>query len=195
MMVAGEMNNNITQEDTIESLQAEYDNLFNKLRTQRQVFFLKWLETRNVKKSATEAGYSSKTAIVQGSRLLRSDTISKLVTLSTRLLALRSRISQDWIMAELKVNYEVCVKEGKHQAATRNLELMGQQLGMFGKGEKEKGGDLHLHAHKYVNYPPVPESIKAWVDQMKEIGYEAQLPENTQQTGEDNEPGDTKEDS
>ena len=97
-------------------------------------------------------------------------------------------------MTELKARYERCVAEGKEQAATRNLELMGQQLGMFGKGEKERG-DLHLHSHKYVNYPPVPESIQAWVEQMRKVGYEAQLPENTQQTEGHNEPGDTKEDS
>ena len=165
-----------TQEDSLPSLEQEYNNIFNSLKTTYQAFVNSYLESYDSKKAATAAGYSSKSAVKQGSRLCRNKNISLLVSLRQRINSLRGKITTAWVLEELKTRYERCVGEGKEQAATANLNLIGQHLSMFGKGKDEGKGDLHLHKHKYVNYPPVPESIQAWVDQMREVGYEAALP-------------------
>jgi len=161
-------------EDTIGSLEEAYNNTFNRLKTSYQVFVNEYLSTLDSKKAAVKAGYSKKSAIKQGSRLCRNRNISLCIGLQQRINSVRGKVTVSWVLTELKERYETCVKEGKQQAATANLNLIGQHLGMFGK-ERDKG-DLHLHAHKYVNYPPVPESIGAWVDQMREVGYDAALP-------------------
>lgn len=177
-MPPGEMDNTEIQEDSVQILEEEYKTIFSRLKTTYQAFVTDYLKTFDSKQSAIAAGYSPKSAVKQGSRLCRNEFISQCVRLQQRINSLRSKLSTAWVMSELKARYDACVTEGKHQAATRCLELIGQHLGMFGKGEKDKSGDLHLHQH-YVDYPPVPESIQAWVEQMKEVGYEAALPEPT----------------
>lgn len=174
-MPPGEMDSKETQEDSIESLEQEYKMVFNGLKTKYQGFVTSYLQSFDGRKAAEDVGYSKKSAAKQGLRLCRNEFISQCIRLQQRINSLRSKLSTAWVMTELKARYDTCVTEKKHQAATRCLELIGQHLGMFGKGEKDKGGDLHLHQH-YVDYPPVPESIQAWVEQMKEVGYEAALP-------------------
>lgn len=164
-----------TQEDSIETLEIEYKNIFNRLKTTYQAFVTDYLKTFDSKVSAIAAGYSSKSAVKQGSRLCRNKNISLCISLQQRINSLRGKITSAWVIKELKKRYKACVLDKREQAATANLNLIGQHLGMFGKGKE--GGDLHLHDHKkYVNYPPVPESIAAWVEQMKQVGYEAALP-------------------
>ena len=164
-----------TQEDSIQALEEEYKEVFNGLKTKYQGFVTSYLQSFDGRKAAEAVGYSKKSAAKQGLRLCRNKSISLLIRLQQRINSLRGKITKAWILDELKTQYEACVGDHKYQTATRILELLGQHLGMFGKGKE--GGDLHLHDHKkYVNYPPVPESIQAWVDQMKEVGYDAALP-------------------
>ena len=174
-----------TQEDSIETLEREYKEVFSRLKTKYQGFVTSYLQSFDGRKAAEDVGYSKKSAAKQGLRLCRNKSISLLIRLQQRINSLRGKITTAWVLEELKTRYERCVTEDKEQAATANLNLIGQYLGMFGKGKE--GGDLHLHEHKkYVNYPPVPASIQEWVDQMKEIGYEAALPIQEEGKDEDN---------
>lgn len=163
-----------TQEDSIEVLEQEYQDIFGRLKTAYQVFVTEYIKTLNAGKSASAAGYSKNSSYKQGVRLCRNQHISQCVTLQQRINSIKGKVTTAWILKELKTRYDACVIAGRDQSAIRCLELIGQHLGTFGKGKDKRS--LHLHNHKYVNYPPVPESIQAWVQQMREVGYTAKLP-------------------
>lgn len=161
------------KEIPLEQLESEYKQRLSKLQPLQARFVEEYLIDLNASDAAKRAGYSHKTAYNQGSRLCRRHKISSLVSLATEIRSRRTQTTQDWVLLQLREQYTKADEEKARSAANRALELIGQHLGMFGKGKDEGGKHLHLHKDQYVNYPPVPESVKEWIDQMKEIGYDA----------------------
>lgn len=156
---------------SLEQLEAEFQRLRGKLKQQQPIFVDEYLIDLNATKAAERAGYSPKTAYVQGSRLLRRPTISQCIAIALEIRSRKTRTTAEWVLLNLRATFEKSDSEGNRSAANRALELIGKHLGMFGEGKEEK--HLHLHKDKYVNYPEVPKSVKDWVEQMQEIGYEA----------------------
>ena len=156
---------------SLEQLELDYNQKRGKLQPLQARFIEEYLIDLNATKAAERAGYSPKTAYVQGSRLLRNPRVSPIIALAIEIRSRRTQISQEWVLLQLKEQFTQADNEKNRSAANRALELIGKHLGMFGEGKEEK--HLHLHKDKYVNYPEVPATVKEWIAQMKEIGYDA----------------------
>lgn len=102
--------------------------------------------TLNATKAAIAAGYSAKTAHAQASRLLKDVKVHAAVEAELALRSKRVRITQDWVLKQLRKNYRRAMQvelvrdnegnpTGEHQyegaVANKSLELMGRHLGMF----------------------------------------------------------------
>ena len=114
--------------------------------TPKQARFVEeYLLDLNATQAAIRAGYSAKTAEVQGSRLLGNAKIAAAVKKAQEARSERTRIDQDWVIERLVGVYEasmgarpVCGKNGEEKgftfnptAANRALELIGKHKGMF----------------------------------------------------------------
>ena len=71
------------------------------LTPKQQRFIDEYLVDLNATRAAIEAGYSKRTAFVQGSRLLRNVEVTALIEQTQRALAERSEISQEMVVQEL----------------------------------------------------------------------------------------------
>ena len=114
--------------------------------TPKQARFVEeYLLDLNATQAAIRAGYSAKTAEVQGSRLLGNAKIAAAVKKAQEARSERTRIDQDWVIERLVGVYEasmearpVCDKNGEEKgftfnptAANRALEVSGKHKGMF----------------------------------------------------------------
>ena len=159
------------KEQTLEQLETEYKELLGKLKGNQGRFVEEYLIDLNGSQAAIRAGYSKKTSSVIAAELLRKPSIRQCVSLAQEVRSRRTQTTQDWVLLELRSIYEDAKERKNSSAANRSLQLIGKHLGMFGEGKEEK--HLHLHKDKYVNYPEVPATVKEWIAQMKEIGYDA----------------------
>jgi phage terminase small subunit len=113
-------------------------------------FVAEYLKDLNAKQAATRAGYSEKTAEVQGCRLLRNVQVAQAVEVGHAKQLAKAEsdaaVSKAWVLSRLKENAEramqavpVTDNEGNEtgeytwqpNAANRSLELIGKELGMF----------------------------------------------------------------
>ena len=114
--------------------------------TPKQARFVEeYLIDLNATQAAIRAGYSPKTAEVQGSRLLGNVKVAAAVQKAQEARSERTKINQDWVIERLVGVYEasmgarpVCDKNGEEKgftfnptAANRALELIGKHKGMF----------------------------------------------------------------
>lgn len=124
-----------------------------KLTPKQEKFVDEYLVDLNAKQAAIRAGYSAKTAEVQGSKLLRNPKVAEEVTRRRTQIKERLEINQEWVVARLVDNVERAMqaqpvkdREGNvtgdyvYQGAVANgaLGLLGRFLGMFGpKGTED----------------------------------------------------------
>ena len=102
--------------------------------TQRQRAFVQaYLECANASQAARKAGYSHKSAHVQGSRLLRNAKVSGEIERQTGEAARRSRVTVEWVLERLLCTYQEASERRRYPAAIHCLALLGKHLGMFGK--------------------------------------------------------------
>ena len=103
--------------------------------TTRQVLFCKeYAIDFNGKHAAIRAGYSSKTAEQQASRLLRNVKVQKMLVKSTGERPARLEVHADRILSELiKIAYVKIETGGIYKPADqlRALELLGKYKGLF----------------------------------------------------------------
>jgi phage terminase small subunit len=100
----------------------------------------------NATKAAERAGYSPKTAPVQGSRLLKNAKVRAAVGEAQEQRSARTEVTQDWVLERLRENVDRAMqaeavkdREGNetgeytYQGAVANgaLQLLGKHLGMF----------------------------------------------------------------
>src|SRR5918994_2291422 len=126
---------------------------------QRQTSFV-WhiIEGKSAKDAYIAAGYKAQgeAAEAAASRLLRNGKVQAALAHVREELAERTKVTKEYVMRELKRNYEramqitpVFDKEGnptggyvyQGNVANKALELMGKELGMFGD-KLEVGGGL-----------------------------------------------------
>lgn len=106
------------------------------LKNVRQEAFAQHIARGTTQTEAAKlAGYSEKSARIQGSQLLTNPNIR------SRIDELRNRasekttdaiaISKGWVLEKLRENAESGMAEGQRTPAIRALELIGKELGMF----------------------------------------------------------------
>ena len=101
------------------------------LNPRRQRFVEEYLIDANGTQAAIRAGYSPKTAHVQGSRLLTDVKVRTSIDEGLARLSERARVSAEWVTQKLLDLHEQAKAEGQLAVAVRALELLGRHLGMF----------------------------------------------------------------
>lgn len=119
------------------------------LTKKQEMFISEYLKDMNATQAYKRAGYAVKNdrvAAAAGLRMLRNVNIKERIEESLKEKSKRNEITADWVMAQLKENYERCMqaipvfdKTGEFtgefryepNAANRALELMGKHVGMF----------------------------------------------------------------
>lgn len=124
---------------------------------QRQ-FVLEYLVDLNATQAAIRAGYSEKTAEVQGPRLLGNVRVKAAIEEATEQREKRTQITQDYVLNGIRQLVERCIqaepvrdREGRETgeyrfdafAALKGYELLGKHLKMFTeKSEVDLKGKL-----------------------------------------------------
>jgi phage terminase small subunit len=118
----------------------------HELSKQQEMFVNEYIACSQGKKAAIAAGYKPAQAHVQASRLLTLPKIKEAIERKQRKIEIRTEITKDWIVNNLKSVVERCMQteqvfykgspvEGQYQfehaGANKALELLGKHLGMF----------------------------------------------------------------
>lgn len=141
-----------------------------KLTPKQEEFVKQYLVDLNATAAAARAGYSKKTAHVQGPRLLANVMVADEITRRRTAIADKLEITQEWVIKKLVDNVErsmqaepVLDREGKPvgeytyagSVANGALTLLGKHLGMFvdrqditSKEEKLSGFNVFIHRPK-----------------------------------------------
>ena len=85
----------------------------------------------NATQAAIRAGYSAKTATVQGPRLLFNERILKRIEELQDLIAVRNEIDTDRVISMLQDTYHAAMAAKQFGPAVRAAELLGKHLSMF----------------------------------------------------------------
>ena len=94
-------------------------------------FVQEYLIDLNATKAAERAGYSSKTARVQGPRLLLNAAIRAAVQAGMDKRAQKTEITAAYVLTGIQETIQKC-QEAKHaQAALKGYELLGKHLKLF----------------------------------------------------------------
>ena len=126
----------------------------------RAAFVREYLVDLNATEAAKRAGFSVKTAYSAGGRLLKDVEIQSAISAAQAKRAEKLDLSAEWVLAQLKKNYERAMQEEevkdregnglgvfnyKGEVANRALELIGKHLGMFAeKSESTLTGSIKL---------------------------------------------------
>ena len=115
------------------------------LTPKQQAFVNEYLKDRNGKQAAIRAGYSPKTANEQASRLLTNVNVADAVKSKSKKIADKAEITAEWVLKELKKQYQSASDSDEKQYALKALELMGKHTGVGAfKDKLELSGSLTL---------------------------------------------------
>lgn len=112
-----------------------------KLTAKQQTFVQEYLVDLNATQAAIRAGYSEKTAAEIGCENLTKPQIADAVAVAARARAKRTGIDADMVIDGLIDVWRAAVATDNLPAATRALELLGKNLGMFGVKIELTGAD------------------------------------------------------
>lgn len=106
------------------------------LNQKQERFVAEYLIDMNATQSAIRAGYSKKTADVQGARLLTNAKVQEALQEAIKKRSERTEITQDQVLHELakiglKDAADYTDAELKYGNKIKALELLGKHLGMF----------------------------------------------------------------
>lgn len=123
----------------------------NSLTARQQMFVQEYLVDLNAKQAAIRAGYSAKTAEVQGSRLLSKAKVQEAVAGAMTAREERTQVDQDFVIKTVVETILRCRGEDGHDfnpnAVLRGTEQLGKHLGMFVSRHEltgSKGGPLEI---------------------------------------------------
>ena len=113
------------------------------LNERQRLFALEYPVDFNATEAAKRAGYSPRTAHVQGHDLLRHPKIKPEIEKATAALAKRTETGHDWVIEQLKLTARIGQEATPPQVAgvVKALELIGKHLGMFTDRK-----DISVHA-------------------------------------------------
>lgn len=158
-------------------------------------FAQEYVIDRNATQAAIRAGYSERSALNQGSRLMKNDEVLRQIEIFTHELAEKSKLTAEAIVADLIEVKERCmqrapvmVREGKEmvqaiddegrnvwqfdaKGANKSLELLGKHIGMFVERREltgKNGGPLQVQASG-VLLVPAEVALSDWQQSAQEI--------------------------
>ncbi len=102
-----------------------------KLTPKQQRFVDQYLIDVNAKQAAIRAGYSAKTAEVQGCRLLRKVQVQQSIQKGQEALSERTLVTQDDVVRGLLKEAEYMDEGSTHGARVSAWAHLGKHLGMF----------------------------------------------------------------
>lgn len=103
----------------------------NKLPPKRRRFCEEYIIDCNGTQAAIRAGYSEKTAHVQGSRLLRDAKVQEAIKALQEAASKRVEVTVDFVLGGLKRESELTGEGSSPSARVRALELLGKHLVLF----------------------------------------------------------------
>ena len=101
------------------------------LSDKHDTFCQEFVKDLNATQAAVRAGYSSRTARQQGSRLLTNADIQARINELQAEIRKRNHIDADNIMAKLENVYQGAFETKRYSAANRAAELQGKLAGLF----------------------------------------------------------------
>ncbi len=101
------------------------------LTPRQQRFVQEYLIDLNATQAAIRAGYSARTAEVQGPRLLGNVRVVEAIQSAQQALSERAECTQDEVMTDLKRQRDGAEKAAQWTAAIRATELRGKHIGMW----------------------------------------------------------------
>lgn len=107
----------------------------------RDQFVKEYLVDLNATQAAIRAGYSEKTAKSIGQQLLTKLDVQQAITKSQTTRAERTEITQDYVLARLKIESERTEEGSSHAARVSAINLLGKHLGMFVERKELTGAD------------------------------------------------------
>ncbi len=113
------------------------------MNEKRRRFVEEYLIDLNAVAAAERAGYSKKSIRSQGSRLLANAGVRAAVDAAIAERSAGTWLTAQYVLTELRANYDRAVTDVNLAAANRALELLGKHLGMF-KDVTEHAGSLSL---------------------------------------------------
>ncbi len=113
------------------------------LTPKQQKFISEYLVDLNATQAAIRAGYSKKNADKIGSELLGKTRVAEAIKKKREKLEEKTGITQEWVLKELKNQYERANEVAEFNPSLKSLELLGKYLGMF-KDKLEHSGGLKI---------------------------------------------------
>ena len=104
---------------------------YTELTPRQEEFCQQWIIDRVGVAAAVRAGYSSKTAHVQASRLLKHAKVKARVEQLQKEAAERNRVTVDRVIAQLWDLWDKAVAAGQIGPAVRAEDLRGKTIGAF----------------------------------------------------------------
>ena len=112
--------------------------------TSKQAIFVKeYLVDHNATRAAKSAGYSEKTAHVQGPRLLSNVRVRETIDAKTEQRSEKLELTADYVLSGIRSIIEIC-KEENPAAALKGFELLGKNLKLFTDKVELPGGSVQV---------------------------------------------------
>jgi phage terminase small subunit len=115
----------------------------SKLTPKQARFVAEYLIDLNATQAAIRAGYSSRTANEQASRLLAKASISEVLGMARNAISERTELTQDEVIAGLRFEATNTGDGSSHSARVAAWTQLGKHLGMF-KDKVEHSGTLSI---------------------------------------------------
>jgi hypothetical protein len=103
-----------------------------KMHSKWELFSQEYLTDLNATQAAIRSGYSPKTAVVQGSRLLTKPKVRRAVAAGMAARQVRTGITQDTVLDGLLIEARLYGDTTSHSARVAAWAHLGRHLGMFG---------------------------------------------------------------
>lgn len=100
----------------------------NPLNKMQRLFVVEYLKDHNATQSAIRAGYSPKTAGIQGHKLLKVDKIQKTISNVMEQQVQEVAVDAKWVLLEAVDLYKECRLEGDRTAANKSLDTVGKHI-------------------------------------------------------------------
>jgi len=138
------------------------------LLTRQSRFVDQYLVDHDVRRAATAAGYSAKTADSQGRRLLRNVTVRRRINEALGELQARTRVDAEFVVHGLT---DIATDAAANSMArVRAYELLGKYLGIFIERKQVEAVVVVHRATPSLNPNPSPEIVKARQKAISEAG-------------------------
>lgn len=97
------------------------------LTSKQRQFIAEYLKDSNATQAAIRAGYSPKTAQEQSSRLLKQPEIREIICERGREMARKAAVDTEWVLREMRRNYDLALADGRYGDAIRVLTLLDKR--------------------------------------------------------------------